>query len=160
MGSVSLCHSKVKLAGGLCTQAAQSQLQAAGGSASVDLEARRPNKKHYHRPPKAGIIRKMVQVEVIHAYRRLYRAALRAVCYSQPASTVARNQLRRAFRDKKSTFNNDTVRRTVWFLDNAARERGTEHKIVKNLLFTQYCREKANFRTWRFITESTGSKKK
>ncbi|KAH8770147.1 hypothetical protein F5883DRAFT_713981 [Diaporthe sp. PMI_573] len=102
----------------------------------------------------------MAREEVLHAYRHLYRAALRAVCYSQPASTVARDQLRRAFRDKTSTFNKNTVRRTVWFLNNAARERGTEHKIVKNLIITQICKEKASFRTWKSITEAVGSKKK
>lgn len=138
---------------------AQSQLQTACG-ASPDFEAEHPNKKHYNPRPKAGLIAKMAQEEVVHAYRHLYRAALRAVCYSQPASTVARDQLRRAFRDKTGTFNKNTVRRTVWFLNNAARERGTEHKIVKNLIFTQFCREKANYRTWRSITESIGSKKK
>lgn len=102
----------------------------------------------------------MAQEEVLHAYRHLYRAVLRAVCYSQPASTVARDQLRRAFRDKTSTFNKSTVRRTVWFLNNAARERGTEHKIVKNLLLTQFYRDKANRNTWRYITDSNYKKKK
>lgn len=101
----------------------------------------------------------MAQEEVLHAYRHLYRAALRAVCYSKPASTVARDQLRRAFRDKASTFNKTTVRRTVWFLNNAAREQGTEHKIVKNLLLTQLHRDEANSNTWKFITEPNYKKK-
>lgn len=101
----------------------------------------------------------MTQEEVIHAYRQLYRAALKAVCFSQPASTVARDQLRRAFRDKTSTFNKSTIRRTVWFLNNAARERGTEHKIVKSLLFTQFCREDSNRSTWRHIAASNFSRK-
>ncbi|KAI3399178.1 hypothetical protein diail_7547 [Diaporthe ilicicola] len=94
----------------------------------------------------------MAQEGVIHAYRQLYRAALKAVCYSQPASTVARDQLRRAFRDKTSTFNQNAIRRTVWFLNNAARERGTEHKIVKNLVFTQWCRESNSRVSWRYIS--------
>lgn len=102
----------------------------------------------------------MAQEEVLHAYRHLYRAVLRAVCYSQPASTVARDQLRRAFRDKTNTFNKNTVRRTVWFLNNAARETGTEHKIVKNLLFTQFWRDRPNRNTWRFIADSRYKKKK
>lgn len=102
----------------------------------------------------------MAQEEVTLAYRHLYRAVLRAVCYSQPASTLARDQLRRAFRDKTSTFNKSTVRRTVWFLNNAARERGTEHKIVKNLLLTQFYRDRANRNTWRYITDSNYKKKK
>lgn len=102
----------------------------------------------------------MAREEVLHAYRHLYRAALRAVCYSKPASTVARDQLRRAFRDKTSTFDNRAVRRTVWFLNNAARERGTEHKIVKNLLFVQLHRNEANRNSWRFITEHNYKTKK
>ncbi|KAG8160335.1 hypothetical protein KVR01_009871 [Diaporthe batatas] len=102
----------------------------------------------------------MAQEEVLHAYRHLYRAALRAVCYSQPASSVARDQLRRAFRDKTNTFNRNTIRRTVWFLNNAARERGTEHKIVKNLLFTKFWKERGNYRTWRHLVDSNQIRKK
>lgn len=104
----------------------------------------------------------MAQEEVLHAYRHLYRAALRAVCYSQPASTTVRDQLRRAFRDRTSTspFDKRTVRRTVWFLNNAARERGTEHKIVKSLLLTQFYRDKANRNTWKYIADSCHTKKK
>lgn len=101
----------------------------------------------------------MAQEEVLHAYRHLYRAALRAVCFSQPASTVIRDQLRRTFRDKTSTFNRHAVRRTVWFLKNAARERGTEHKVLKNLILTQFHRDEANRNTWRFIAEPNSKKK-
>jgi hypothetical protein len=155
---VGLCHSKVKRAGGLCTELNLSfNPQAAP---RLKSQPNTQNKKHHNPLPKSGLIAKMAREEVLHAYRHLYRAALRAVCYSQPASTVARDQLRRAFRDKTSTFNKNTVRRTVWFLNNAARERGTEHKIVKNLIFTQICKEKASFRTWKSITEAVGSKKK
>lgn len=102
----------------------------------------------------------MAQQEVLHAYRHLYRAALRAVCYSQPASTVVRDQLRRTFRARTSTFDKRSVRRTVWFLNNAARERGTEHKIVKNLVLTQFHRDEANRNTWRYLTDSNNRKKK
>lgn len=102
----------------------------------------------------------MAQEEVLHAYRHLYRAALRAVCYSQPASITVRDQLRRAFRNRTGTFDMRTVRRTVWFLNNAARERGTEHKIVKSLLLTQLYRDKANRNTWKYITDPNHTKKK
>ncbi|KAJ0125160.1 hypothetical protein J7T55_006504 [Diaporthe amygdali] len=77
----------------------------------------------------------------------------------EPASTVARDQLRRAFRDKTRTFNKSTIRRTVWFLNNAARETGTEHKIVKSLLFTQWCREKNRRLPWKHITDPSYKKK-
>lgn len=155
---VSLCHPQIQPSR-WPVHRAQSHLQTVCRS-SLDFGAEHTNKKHNNPLPKVGLTINMAQEEVLHAYRHLYRAALRAVCYSQPASTVARDQLRRAFRDKANTFNRDTVRRTVWFLKNAARESGTEHKIVKSLLFTRFCKDKANYRTWKYITDSTWSKKK
>ena len=102
----------------------------------------------------------MSKEEVIHAYRQLYRAALKAVCYSKPASFVARDQLRRAFRNKSATFDGSAIRRTVWFLHNAANERGMEHQIVRNILLTQFWRSKENTVTWKSLTESNFKKKK
>lgn len=134
----------------------QSQLYTAGGI-SIEFQAEQPGIITTHFTTSS--LAKMAAEEVIHAYRHLYRAALRAVCFSQPASTVARDQLRRAFRDKTRTFNKSTIRRTVWFLNNAARETGTEHKIVKSLLFTQWCREKNRRLPWKHITDPSYKKK-
>lgn len=102
----------------------------------------------------------MSKEEVVHAYRHLYRAALQAVCHSKPASFVARDQLRRAFRKKGATFDGSAIRRTVWFLHNAARERGMEHQIVRNLLLTQYWRVENNQVSWKSIVEGSDKKKK
>ncbi|KAI9158557.1 UPF0593 mitochondrial protein [Paramyrothecium foliicola] len=76
----------------------------------------------------------MPELTIIHAYRHLYRGLLRAVQYAYPARLVARDQVRRAFRDEKGTLDQEDVKRTVWFLDAAAKERGLEHKILKNLI--------------------------
>ncbi|KUI67455.1 hypothetical protein VM1G_11495 [Cytospora mali] len=102
----------------------------------------------------------MSKEEVIHAYRHLYRAALKAVCYSKPASFVARDQLRRAFRSRGATFDGKAIRRTIWLLHNAARERGIEHQIVRNILLTQFWRSKEGSPSWKSIVVDSGSKKK
>ena len=75
-------------------------------------------------------------LEVIHAYRHLYRGLLRAVQYSRPARFTARDIVRSSFRTggANGTLDREGVRRTKWFLGAAAKERGLEHKIVKNLL--------------------------
>lgn len=104
----------------------------------------------------------MSNKEIIHAYRHLYRAALKAVCYSQPASTVARNQLRGAFRLKDATFNERAVRRTIWFLKNAAKDTGIEHKIVKNLLMVKFWKDhvaKLDRPSWRAVLDGPVQKR-
>ncbi|GAB7348436.1 hypothetical protein MBLNU459_g6856t1 [Dothideomycetes sp. NU459] len=73
--------------------------------------------------------------EVILAYRNLYRHLLRAVQYSKPARYTARDRLRHNFRtNPHSTFDAARIARTLEFLDGAARTKGLEHRIVKNLL--------------------------
>lgn len=67
-------------------------------------------------------------------YRILYRNALRAVQFSAPARYVVRDQLRAAFREKDGELNHQVCQRTNWFLQNAAQDRGLEHKILKNLI--------------------------
>ncbi|KAF3766211.1 DUF1763-domain-containing protein [Cryphonectria parasitica EP155] len=80
----------------------------------------------------------MANRDVVRAYRHLYRSALKAVCYSQPASTVVRGQLRQAFRAPDAKFDERAIQRTVWFLKNAARNNGIEHRIVRNMLFVKW----------------------
>lgn len=82
-----------------------------------------------------------LQVNVIHSYRHLYRGLLRAVQYSSPARYVARDQLRAAFREPPAlqaisspARHEEAIKRTRWFIEAAAKERGIEHKILKNLL--------------------------
>lgn len=77
--------------------------------------------------------------EIIHAYRQLYRGLLHAVQFSKPSRYLARDQLRIAFRrGDPASFDQQKIIRTVEFLKYAARERGLEHKIVKNLFLTKY----------------------
>ena len=73
--------------------------------------------------------------EVVQAYRHVYKHVLRAVQYSKPARFVARDRVRDGFR-KKSAADYDAARitRTLEFLDGAAKIRGLEHRIVKNLM--------------------------
>jgi hypothetical protein len=71
--------------------------------------------------------------ELIHAYRSLLRAGLRAVQFAQPSRTTLTQQLRAGFRDPRGHFDAERVRHTVWFLNAAAQTRGLEHKILKNL---------------------------
>lgn len=108
----------------------------------------------------------MSREEIIKAYRSLYRAGLRAVQFSKPARYQIRDLMRDGFRSNdlprsdtivtpspasaayQSEFDPERIRRTVWFLNAAAESRGLEHKIVRNLLFTQYWRRRNEYRGW------------
>jgi hypothetical protein len=82
--------------------------------------------------------------EVIHAYRHLYRGLLHAVQFSMPARFTARDQLRNAFRkEDSSAFQRERIAQTIEFLRLAAQENGLEHRLVKNLLRTNYERREA-----------------
>ncbi|KAF2838841.1 DUF1763-domain-containing protein [Patellaria atrata CBS 101060] len=75
------------------------------------------------------------QAEVIHAYRHLYRHALRAVRFAVPARYIIRDRIRHHFRDGDlSQFDQGKIDRTIEFLQYASRERGLEHKILKNFM--------------------------
>lgn len=88
-------------------------------------------------------------------YRCLYRSALRAVQYSIPARFVVRDQLRAAFRTDGAVLSKEVAQRTNWFLHAAAKERGLEHKVLKNLVRIAYERNKQ--RQWRaaYIKDSS-----
>ncbi|CAL3972509.1 unnamed protein product [Diplocarpon coronariae] len=89
-------------------------------------------------------------IELIHAYRHLYRGLLHAVRFAKPSRYIARDQLRNAFRNEHSSnFDKQKVERTIEFLQYAAQEKGLEHRIVKSLLHTRYweVREKHISRT-------------
>lgn len=105
----------------------------------------------------------MSQQQVVHAYRHLYRAALQAVCYSQPASTVVRHQLRGAFRaGDAASFDERAIKRTIWFLKNAARSAGVEHRIVRNMLMVRWFREQTASQerpSWKAIAEGKTAKR-
>ena len=95
--------------------------------------------------------------EIILAYRHLYKHLLRAVQYSKPARFVARDRMRRYFR--KSTeddYDASRVARTLEFLDAAAKARGLEHKITKNLMHVWWEQQKlASLQLYVASTNST-----
>ena len=71
----------------------------------------------------------------IHAYRHLLRGTMAAVSHAYPARIIARDALRTAFRDRGAApLEAERVKRTLWFLTAAAKERGLEHQVVKNMV--------------------------
>ncbi|KAI0852052.1 DUF1763-domain-containing protein, partial [Daldinia vernicosa] len=96
----------------------------------------------------------MADLRVIHAYRHLYRGLLHAVQFSKPARFVARDRLRAAFREKGAKFDPRSTARTLRFLEAAARTRGLEHNILKNLLLVAYYRYYASRTPWKIVEHS------
>jgi hypothetical protein len=77
------------------------------------------------------------------AYRHLYRTALKAVRYSRPARHSVREVLRRAFRETPSSaYNPQRIANTVKFLERAEKYAGFEHRILKNMLFIRWWRDR------------------
>ncbi|KAK4132879.1 DUF1763-domain-containing protein [Trichocladium antarcticum] len=92
----------------------------------------------------------MTNSDLIHAYRHLLRAGLRAVQFSQPSRSTLVGRLREGFRDADGTFDAERARRTVWFLNAAAQQRGLEHRILKNLCRVHWERMREITKTpWR-----------
>lgn len=92
-------------------------------------------------------------LSIAQAYRHLYRGLLHAVQYSAPARYVVRDQIREAFRKgEPATFDQAKVSRTLVFLQGAARERGLEHRVLKNLVHTAYWRREDRIRLVTFST--------
>ncbi|KAI9753463.1 MAG: Vacuolar protein sorting-associated protein 20 [Chaenotheca gracillima] len=88
----------------------------------------------------------MAQIEstaIVQAYRSLYREALRAVQYSKPGRYVVRDQIREGFRKgSREEFDASKIANTLEFLQGAAKERGQEHRILKNLVQTHFIRKR------------------
>ncbi|KAI9748078.1 MAG: hypothetical protein M1835_001899, partial [Candelina submexicana] len=81
-------------------------------------------------------------LSILHSYRHLYRHCLRAVQYSTPARYTIRDRLRSTYRSRScSEFNEQRMANTMEFLRGAAREKGMEHKVVKNLAKVWWWRE-------------------
>lgn len=77
--------------------------------------------------------------EIVRSYRRLYRHALYAVQYAVPARHTLRILLRNAYRTGSAAdFDAQKINNTVTFLEAAAKEKGIEHRILKNLLHTWF----------------------
>ena len=72
--------------------------------------------------------------EVILAYRHLYKHLLRAVQYSKPSRYVVQDRIRNAFRNSTiEEYDPARIAKTLEFLEGAAKVRGLEHRILKNL---------------------------
>lgn len=96
--------------------------------------------------------------EITHAYRNLYRNLLKAVQYSIPIRFVARDQLRSAFREPRGVYDAEGIKRTIWFLEAAAKEKGLEHRILKNLLRVR-ARRFNEHKPWKYAPPELASKK-
>ena len=80
--------------------------------------------------------------EIVHAYRHLLRTALQAIRYAKPARYTLQSHLRASFRNPTSPFDPQQISQTLEFLDNAAKYKGHEDKIVRNLLYVWGTRHK------------------
>lgn len=77
--------------------------------------------------------------EILRSYRHLYRHGLRAVQYAAPARYTLKILLENAYRTGNAAdYDAQKINNTLTFLEGAAREKGLEHKILKNLLHTWY----------------------
>lgn len=73
--------------------------------------------------------------EIRLAYRQMYKHLLRAVQYSKPARFLVKDRVRKAFRNSgPESYDATRFARTLEFLDGAAKVRGLEHRILKNLM--------------------------
>lgn len=83
----------------------------------------------------------MSSQELVHTYRKLYKTGLQAIRFSSPAKYQLRDILRSRFRDSPSLpYDGSRIANTLRFLKRAKRNNGTEHKIIKNLLYIRYWR--------------------
>lgn len=77
--------------------------------------------------------------EIVRSYRQLYRHGLHAVQYSAPARYTLKILLENAYRTGNAAdYDAQKISNTLTFLEGAAKEKGLEHKILKNLLHTWY----------------------
>ena len=77
--------------------------------------------------------------EIVRSYRNLYRHGLHAVQYAAPARYTLRILLENEYRTGNAAdYDAQKIKNTLTFLKGAAKEKGLEHKILKNLLHTWY----------------------
>ncbi|KAG9258992.1 uncharacterized protein F5Z01DRAFT_669727 [Emericellopsis atlantica] len=95
--------------------------------------------------------------EIVQAYRTLHRKLLQGVQYARPARYTVIQALRSAFREPKAQFDREAIKRTTWFLEAAAKERGIEHQILKNLVKVRGLRGKKE--PWRKMYNESLSKR-
>ena len=77
--------------------------------------------------------------EIVRSYRQIYRLGLYAVRYAVPARHTLRILIENAYRTGSAAdYDAQKINNTLTFLEGAAKEKGLEHKILKNLLHTWY----------------------
>ncbi|KAI5202003.1 hypothetical protein E4T38_05800 [Aureobasidium subglaciale] len=92
--------------------------------------------------------------QIIHAYRRLLRTSLQAIRYAKPARFTLQSHLRDSFRNPKAAFNDQEITQTLEFLSNAAKYKGVEEKVVRNLIHVWGCKDRDIPATlWRLMGE-------
>lgn len=85
--------------------------------------------------------------EIVRSYRTLYRQGLHAVQYACPARYTLKALIENTYRAGNAVdFDIRKVENTSTFLQCAAKEKGLEHRILKNLLHTWWW-ERENRRT-------------
>jgi hypothetical protein len=80
--------------------------------------------------------------DIIHAYRHLLRTSLQAIRHAKPARFTLQSHLRSSFRNPTSPFDSRQISQTLEFLNNAAKYKGLEDKIVRNLLQVWGCKNR------------------
>ena len=74
-------------------------------------------------------------LQVLHAYRHIYRGSLRAVQYASPARHTLRTVINTAFRTGTANdFNPKKIKNTLALLKGAREARGLEHRLLKSML--------------------------
>ena len=97
-------------------------------------------------------------IEIIQAYRRLYREGLHAVQYASPARHILKCQLNQAFRESGAQdFDAQKIENTLLFLKCAAKEKGIEHRILKTLLHVRWHEMKPAKQRSGYVSRALGS---
>lgn len=90
--------------------------------------------------------------DIVKSYRDLYRSALWAVQYSSPARYVLKSHLRLAYRSNHaSSYNLPKINNTLVFLKHAAKEKGLEHRLLKNLLHVWWWQEQSSRKRKEYV---------
>ena len=90
--------------------------------------------------------------QILRSYRNLYRYGLHAVRYSSPARHTLRDCLRHAFRTGVATdFSARKIENTIQFLNNAGRDNGLEHHVLKNLLHVRWSQAQTSWHRKQFV---------
>ena len=105
------------------------------------IDTRSQHHFYTSREKAAHYIQPMSRVDVLKAYRQLYKLGLRAVRCSVPARYSVRDILRDSFRNEPhDAFEATRIQNTIHFLERASLFNGMEHKVLKTVLTVRYHR--------------------